>query len=84
MNSCNDRKFFILLFGGRLFCFVCVCFFFGVGGGLLFELLLLRGSGGSFLFLVDGSLFVSTVGLRYPLSSLFWPLHFKWPLKACQ
>jgi hypothetical protein len=33
---------------------------------------------------VDGSLFVSTVGLRYPLSSLFWPLHFKWPLKACQ
>ncbi len=36
MSSCNDRKVFILLFGGSLFCFV----FFK--GGVLFELLLPR------------------------------------------
>ncbi len=28
--------------------------------------------------------FASPVGLKYPLSSLFWPLHFRWPFKACQ
>jgi uncharacterized membrane protein len=31
-----------------------------------------------------GFFFASPICARYSLSSLFWPLHFKQPLEACQ
>lgn len=71
------KESFCLFLGFRFILFIWAT----RGGGLLGPFLP-KGFGCNFF--LNGSFFVSLVSLRYPLFSLFCPLHFRQPLKACQ
>lgn len=90
IQTCMSIALIFVTFSGKFssfflwvwFCFIqSFVFFFLLGGGL-FGLLHLRGFGCSLFF--NGSLFASPINSKYPLSSLLWPFHFRWPLETCQ